>query len=45
MHDECVDVAGGDARAVAIAAKGSLDLGAVHAMTLEESIQLSIILC
>lgn len=44
MHDECVDVGGGNARAVTIAAKWSLDLGAVHPMTLEEPIQLGIIL-
>lgn len=44
MHDEGVDVGGGDAVAIAITAKGSLDLGAVHSMAFKEAVQLGVVL-
>lgn len=44
MHDQRVDIRCGNLGAVAIAAEGLLDLGAVHSMALEEPVQLGVVL-
>lgn len=44
MHDQRIDIGCGYAGAIAIAAEGSLDLCAVHAVALEEAIQLGVVL-
>jgi len=44
MHNKRIDIGSRYLGAVAIATERLLDLGAVHSMTLEESIQLGVVL-